>query len=778
MFRLIPYWPLFLFLVITFTVAAWFYMRNVPPGFKVTASVQIKDQQKGLYNSRLSEAFNIYNFYKIAENESEVLHSRQLIREVITNLNLNAPVYEKGLIWSRSAYLTSPIMVKVQDPSNPVYYNEDYEKIYFTFNNADNAVELDKKSYPLNQWVKTGYGTLMFTKNDKQIDEATKPLFFYLIPPKEMIEELEDNIETSQVSKFSSVINLVYYDEVPQRGEDVLNELIRAYDRQAMTDKNKIALNTVSFVEERIRNAQRELDSIENSIKRYKSEKGIVNLSEQGSLFLQNVAENDQKISGLNIQMAVLDKVEQYVTSKDQSSGIVPSTLGVDDPVLSKLLDRLYDSEVQYDKLKRTTAENNPIMTTLVNEIDKTRTNILDNLEQHKRALATSKDKLNKFNSASTSVLRTIPEKERALLEINRQQLIKNDIYTFLLQKREETAFSLTTADPDSRIVNSVQAAIKPASPKKKVVFAAALILSFVVGFLIISFKEFLNSKIMFRSEIEEGTSVPIISEVLALKKHEPLVIHNKKNVMVAEQFKQMAAALGLYSKSGLNKKILVTSSVIGEGKSFISNNLALSLALAGKKVVLMDFDLRSPRTSKIFDASDSIGITEYLQDNLEPFELIKRTKYDNLFLVPAGQPVHHPTELLLNGNLDQLFSYLESTFDYIIADTSPVDPVSDAYILSDYFDKTVFVIRHGYTPKQMVEMLDDSNKIKALKGLKIVFNGVKSRGFITKSFGFGYGYGYENVYGNSVYAGRKPAPVYLAKASSGSLENGKNPVI
>jgi tyrosine-protein kinase Etk/Wzc len=800
MFKYFPYWPLFALLSFIFLGIAWFYIKNVPPYFKITSSILINDQNKGLYDPKMAESFNMYKVSKLVENETEVLHSRPLAKEVANNLNLYAPMCEKGLIWSKSAYLTSPVAVKLADPDRSFNLTKDSGEIYFKYKEATNEVVINGKSYKLNKWVESPYGTLMFIKNPKQIAETNKELFFYAVPAKEAVADLLEQLEVAQTTRFSSVVDMTFYDEVPERGEDILNEWMKAYDRQTMNAKNKMVNNTVAFIEDRVRNAQREVDSLESRIKEYKASQGIVDLSEQGNLFLKNVSENDQKIANLNMQMAVLDQVEEYVQSKDNKTGIVPSTLGVDDVTLSKLLEKLYDKEMQYEKLKKTTAENNPILLSLNDEIEKTRPGILESVRNQRLALKASRNNLNKTNVLSASVLRTIPEKERALLEINRQQAIKNEVYTFLLQKREETALTLSQSELDSKVVDNAEAAVKPESPKKKITCIAALGLALVLGIGLINAKEFFSTKVLFRSEIEEATSVPIVAEIAKVNSKKPFVVNNVKNVFIGEQFRQLRAAIGLHDRNKSKKKILVTSSISGEGKSFVSNNLALSLAASGKKVVLIDLDLRNPQTTSIFEGREpgskkpgrqgyiaaasrkgieqnqqeatvaesgssykgevlklesGLGVTEYLRDNLEPYEVIKKTTFDNLYIVPAGAIAVNPTELLLNGKLDSLFNYLDSAFDFIIADTSPTDPVTDPYVLSDYFDTTVYVVRHNHTPKQMLDMLDESYKIKALKDIAIVFNGVKSRGFMSKGFGLGYGYGYENVYKNRVYTGR-----------------------
>lgn len=259
--------------------------------------------------------------------------------------------------------------------------------------------------------------------------------------------------------------------------------------------------------------------------------------------------------------------------------------------------------------------------------------------------------------------------------------------------------------------------------------------------------KEMFTSKILFRSEIEEYTSTPIVGEISYFNEKKSLFLKGQNNRVFQEQFRQLRAAAGLFSKTIEKKRILITSSIPGEGKSLISSNLALSLSRSGKKVVLLDMDIRNPQFSRMFKLNNSVGIAGFLEEDIDPAKIIEGTEFHNLFIIPAGVTKANPTELLLNGKLPELFQYLDEEFDYIVIDTSPVNPVTDAYILSDFCDLTLYVVRHKYTPKTFIKTLDETNRFKPLKNRAIVFNGIKPRGFIKGNFGYGYGYGYENKY-------------------------------
>lgn len=755
MFRYFPYWPLFILLVAILGATAWGYLRfYAVPAYRSTATILVKDQNKGVEDSKTIESLDAVSAKKIVENEMEVISSRELIVQVVKNLSLYAPIYEEEYLRSLSAYLTSPITISVKDMAEITPQN----KVYFSFRDSDGQVVIGNNTYSLDQWVNTPFGVLKFSRNPKKTGEAKHPLFFALIPEHKTVSNISNALKVAVSSKQSSVINLTLDEEVPEKGKDILNALIKTYNEASLSEKNALAKSTLAFLDSRIKIVKGQLDSIERSVQDYKSSHGIVDLSEQSKLFIQNAGINDTKLTEINTQLSVLDQVEQYVNSKDNKGTLVPATLGISDPILSQSLEKLYTAELQYENLKKSTGENNPLASAVANQIEKIRPNILETIKSQRKNLQASKNSLASSNSDYTSKLQTIPGKERELTEIERQKDILNQVYSTLLNKREETALIYANSIPDSKIVDWAEASLYPVSPKGIIVYLAAIVLAVTIGIAYISLKEFLTNKIIFRSEIEEFTSVPVIAEITHVPKRNFFIRKSGKmaKLAVAEQFRQLRMALRLYRKQATKKRLIVTSSIGGEGKSFISSNIAKSLASSGKKVVLIDFDMRNPKTTALFNLIDQAGIKEYLEEEKDVKDILQKSEHDNLYIIPAGNPAVNPTELLLNSRLGELFSYLENKegFDYIIADTAPIQPVTDAYIISEFCDTTLFVVRHRYTPKAMIKVLDENNKIKALKNLNIVFNGVRSRGIFNKGFGYGYGYGYEYGYADRKYIG------------------------
>lgn len=755
-----PFWPLLAVMMVVFLFSAWGYKKYKNPTYEISATLIIKDENKGVDDSRMVESMNPFDSKKIVENEMKVIQSRDLMKKLVDSINLYAPVYEEkeflGLnIKSISAYNSSPIRVKIKNPDKIVVPDDGPTKHYLSFINlSEKMVQVDGENYPLNQWIDSPFGNVMFYPNPNKIQNAENKLYFVLLDPRAVTQGLLKSLEVSPPEKLSTVINLSLTDEVPNRGEDILNGLIQTYNQKGIDDKNILAANTMSFIEERILKVEEELNSLEEEIEQYRSTKGVVDLSEQGRMYLQDAGQNDQRIADINLKLSVLDKVENYIQSKNSGGSIVPSTLGIDDPVLTQLLQKLYNSEMEYERLKKTTAVNNPILISLADEIENIRPNILDNVQSQKSNLQASLLNLQANSGRYTSALKTIPKKERKLLEITRRKAVKNDLFAYLLQKREETVLAHVPNNADNIVVTRANASLQPVQPKGLIIYGIALFLaiSFWIAYIII--KEILNDKILFRSEIEENTKVPVIAELSYLKGDKQLSLNNPDHIPAIEQFRHLDAQLGLYSRSFRKKKILVTSSIAGEGKSYVSKNLSYSLAQGGKKVILLDMDLRKPYTTKSFDLLESKGIIDYLKGEAILEELVLPTKSDpNLYILPAGTKGGDYTQLLLNGELEFLFQKLSENFDYVIIDSGPIGLVSDVSLFAEFCDIILLVVRHGFTPKKIIQRLDQNRADKNLKHVGIIFNGLKKRGFVKKDSG--YGYGYSQAYGYEAYANK-----------------------
>jgi tyrosine-protein kinase Etk/Wzc len=746
MARYLPYWPLLILFMLLSAVAAYVYLRYATPMYASSAKIIIKDERRGTDDPLIGE-LDVIASKKLVENELEVLQSRALMEKVVKNLRLYAPLYTEGKVKANDAYLRSPITVEARNTDSMV----EAKKVSFDYDKSSRTVTLGggKNKYPLSEYVNTPYGVLKFAPNKYYNPgaEADRKLYFALIDPKTMANYYVTNQKNGlQVisGKQSAIIELNFKDIVPERAVNILNEVIDVYVKGSIDDKNSSARTALSFVNERLAVVERELDSIERKIQSYKSGSNAVDISSQGQMALSKITENDQNLAGVNNQLAMLNDVERYVINKESAGGLVPSTGS--DPMLSTLVNKLYSSELEYDKLKKTVGENNPKLLALSDEINKMRPSILENIRNQKSTLNASRQSLNATNSAYSSVFRSVPKKERDLLNISREHAIKNEIYALLLKKREESELTYASTTSMSRVVDKAMVSKEPVSPKKKMIYLMALAGALGMFIGIITVKDMFTGKIKYRSEIEKMTGIPILGEIAYDKSKSPLVIEKGTRSFVAEEFRKLRISLSFLGIDQSHKKILLTSSISGEGKSFIAANLAVSLSLTGKRVALVDLDLNNPTLSSILNVEREFGITEVLTGEKKIEEVIAETDtQSNLFFIATGNLPENPTELLANGRINNIIDYLDNNYDMVVIDTSPAVLVTDAYILSGLCDATLYVIRHGYTPKLLVKRIDDNNEINPLNNPAIIFNGVKTRGVFRNNYGYGYDYVYAN---------------------------------
>lgn len=719
-------WRLFLIFCFILCLSGYAYLQFSPAYYQANALLIIKDEKKGNEESKLMESLNSISAKKIIENEVQVLQSRAIIDKVVQSLHLNAPIYFKNSLNKKRAYLSSPILIELKNGRD---VNTEFGAIKFDYDGKNQLVTLnDQLVCTMNQWVNTPFGTLKFTKNEHS-SWTKEPLYFELINNESASNRLLNALKVTATNKLSSVINLQYRDGDPLLAEAVLNELIGTYNQMMLTEKKILAKNTLNFIDARLNIIGSQLDSIEREIRLFKGQSEAVDISTQGQLFLQNVSLNDQRLSDIDLKLNVLDELEVKMTNKQHSILIMPSTLGLLDPTLTQLVTTLNEYELQHDKIKHTTATNNPLMVSLSDQITATKDRIKENMNAYRNTLEKSRDSYLSNNEKYTNLLQSIPAKEQGLLEISRDKNIKADIYAFLLQKREESEIAYASTITDNSFISNAHAASEPVSPNHLFVFGSVLFLlfGFPIGF--VSIRDGLSGSIRFRRDIEGATNLPVIGEIAQTDWKDQKMIQYGEQTKQYESFRKIRYALANRGMGTRNKKLLIASGISGEGKSYIATNLAISFADVGKRVVLIDCDFKQANLTKSFNFSKSEGITDYLSGLVTEKDIIHPVpEYKNLHFIPAGAIQQNTTSLLENGSIGDLFDYLEDHFDLVIIDTAPLMHVADAFLLANYCDTTLFVVRHGYSPKHILEYISANDELNSLSHTMVLYNGVKEQ--------------------------------------------------
>jgi tyrosine-protein kinase Etk/Wzc len=766
----LPYWPLFVLLTMLSLLGAWMYLRYSVPVYQVNAKILVKDEKKGMNESEVLDALNIFGEKKIVENETDILKSWPLIETAIKDLKIYTSQWYRGQVKDIEVYGSqAPLIITALNPDSI----RSVGRIPFSVNPDKQTVTIQHLTIPSGGiFVIQGQRfKAEINPSYHSVEDREYMVEFYNVADLALI--IQGGLAITPTSKQSSMINVSLLATVPSKGRDFVNHLFTVYQNASLEDKNQVAQNTLSFVDERLGLVTQQLDSVEKNIKDYKTSKGIVDISAQGALFLESMKETDNKLTEVDIQLGVLKDVENYVQGKGKNPGTVPSIIGISDPTLSGLLDKLYATELEYKRLQAVTGEQNDQLIILRDQLAQLRPNILENISSIRRNLTVSKNKMSGGLTQTNALLKTIPEKEKALLEISRQQAIKNNIYTFLLEKREEAALSYASAVADSRVIEGAKSSRGPIKPVPMMIYGIALAVGLIISILYVAIKEKFNNKIMFSKDIETFAKVPIIGEVSQSPEVDDFVISEGKRTAVAEQIRAIRSNLSYF---GINDKgnnvLMITSSIPGEGKSFISTNLAVSLTLTGKRVVLMELDLRKPKVSSIFGLKKEKGISNYLVGSTSLDDIIQATSFKNLFLISSGPIPPNPTELLLLPAFEKMIDDLKREFDIVIIDTPPIGLVSDAQILAQHANASIFVVRHNHTPKSYLQLLRSLYETSKYKNMSVVFNGLKQRGLniYGKSYGYGYGYGNEYGYGAGYYdenGGKKSKKSIFQKLSS-----------
>lgn len=767
--RYLPYWPLFVILITISLGSAFVFLKLSPPIYEIVGKVLVKDEKKGVDASKVLDALNVFGEKKIVENEIDIFESWPILEAVVKDLNLFQTISHEENLRTIDVYgSTSPVVFEAVKPDS---INKFSKTVSFTVNWKSNFIIIDGKKYYDGGKIEMqdNMFLLHFNPDFSGVkDESKYNLNVTSVASTAL--DLKKNLKIESTSKQSTVIQIVMESTNRKKGEDIINTLIYEYQKAALKDKNQVASNTLSFVEDRLRIMVQDLSDVETNIEKYKKKEGIINVSEQSTLFLETVKSNDQKLSEINLQLSVLGDVEKYVGGKGSNPGTVPSLLGINDPTLVQLLTKLYEAEMQYAKLKRISGEKSDMLEQARYEINSLKPALLENIRNIRDNLNTTKNNLQSDLGKLDKMLQQVPAKEKALLQISREQAIKNSIYSFLLQKREETALSYSSAVSDSRIIEGGRSKPIPVKPIPKLIIGIGFALGLFSSIFIVIIREQFNRKILFRKEIEQQTNVPIVGELIFSEHGEnPLVIGDGNRTVLAEQIRIVRTNLSYFGIKDDKKVILVTSSIPGEGKSFVSLNLAVSYALMGKKVALLELDMRKPKIAKQLKMEVVKGIANHLVGMASMAEItMSVNEVKGLYLLPSGPIPPNPSELITTEAFKSMIVELKKTYDYVIFDTPPVSVVTDAQLIAEYADATLYVVMHDKTPKVFLGMIANIYQQKKLPNMSVLFNGIKPRGFglygYTYGNGYGYGYGYTNANGYGYYTTGKKKRGLLAR--------------
>ena len=717
-----------------------FYFQKVNPMYTLNATVVIKDEKKEANEKNNLQELYISNSPKLVENEIEVLKSRGLIGQVVSDLQLWVNYQEKDGMETVNLYKKSPLIFKFLDSSGDI--SSRVLKIKIKDSNSFYLRNSDGKFHEFffHETLKNKLGTWKLIPTSNLEKFSGREIKISINNPDKVAEEYQTSISAEQANKLASTINLTLKDEVEQRGKDILNDLITFYNEASIAEKNRTTKRTFDFIDDRINTLASDLNASEENIEGYRSSRGITDISSQSQVYLENVQANDSKLNEVNVQLNVIGGIDKYLNSP-QNLQYAPSTLGITDPLLNSSIEKLSQLQLQREKLLATTPETNPDFEPIDRQIKTTKHAIKENIENIRSSLLLTKNKLESFNSKYESSIRNVPVQERQLIDKTRQQSIKENLYVYLLQKREEVALNYSSILSDARIVDYAYASSK--STRKPIVYGVAFLLGIILPAGLIYARSALSNKVTTAKEIEEVTGLPILAELSYINISSSLIITGKNNIVISEDFRKLRTNLNLLRDNHEKGWVtLITSSISNEGKSFVSTNLGCFLALSGKKTIILEMDWRRPKISGIFNLSASHpGISDYLANESSIDQIIQKSSVNpNLDLIVSGPLPPNPSELLESNEIESLIQRLRLNYDHIIIDTPPVNLVTDAKILSRYSDTILYIIRQAFTYKSLLTFIKSLSKEGQFVNMKIVFNSIEKGRY---GYGDNYGKGY-----------------------------------
>ena len=773
-FKYIIHWPWFIACILLWVAGAWLYLRYTAPVYNISASVIIKDNDK---NSKASngmadlEDLGFYSSISNFDNEVEILKSRTLIKKVIEELDLYINYTAKSSFHDIELYKSSPVKVwitpeeaqKLPTPARLYLTLQPGNKLNVKLRIGEE--EYNKQFDKLPALLTTPSGTFSFTPKDSQ---TTQEIMATVSSPHSVANAYRGALSIEPTSKSTTIAQIAVKSTHKQRGMDFINKLVEVYNRDANDDKNEVATKTAEFIDERIKIINGELGTTEQELETFKRDAGLTDLKSDAQLALSENSEYEKKRAENSTQLRLVQFLAGYANNPDHAYEVLPVNVGLTDTGLAELINRYNEMLLERKRLLRSSQENNPVVVNLDASIRAMRSNVLTTIHSVQRGLAITQADLERQAGKYAGRITNAPGQERQLVSISRQQEIKAGLYLMLLQKREENAITLASTANNARMVDEALADAIPVSPKGKMIYLVALILGIALPVVVIYIIELFKYKIEGRADVEKITSLPIVGDVPLSEdkgKEESIVVHENQNDLMAETFRNVRTNV-LYMMRSNEQVILVTSTTTGEGKTFIASNLAVSLALLGKKIVIVGLDIRKPGLNKAFQLSHKEqGISQFLA-NPEHTDLMSLVQVSNinpnLSILPGGPIPPNPTELVARESLSQAIDILKKHFDYIILDTAPIGMVTDTQLISRVANASIYVCRADYTHKADYTLINELSEQKKLPNLCTLINGLdmkkKKYGYYYgygkygkyygygKKYGYGYGYGTENV--------------------------------
>lgn len=735
------------------------YVRYTNTVYSISEKVLIKtgDNNGNSGSSLKSQTMGFMPMSDGFDNELEILSTHTLAKQAVRDLNLFVSYYSVGNFKSTLLYKDQPVNVNVsigEAERLTSAFTVEVEHADGNYNITAPNVDVTVKSLPTT--IDARGCRLTLTMNDGTAIGQDWKMKAVIKSPDQAAYDFQGRFNAAADSRTTSIALLSLHDENPNRAYDYLRQLVTCYNTQANEDKNEVARRTEEFINQRIAKINDELGSTEGHIENYKRSRGMVELKTNATQAFTQANNYQEKLADFNTQIALFDEMSAFLNNPANRYQPLPNNVGIENGAVTSLISTYNQTVQKRNILLQSASENSPAVTPLTAQLDQLHNSISQTLRQVRKSMDIQRSGIQQQYGKYQGEVGQTPEQERVLTQIGRQQEVKSGLYLLLLQKREENSISLAATADKGRIIDDPQTN-GVVSTKSRSVMGVALVAGLGLPIAIIYLIGILRYKIGGRDDVEKLTKLPIISDVATASKHAKrdgeIVVRENHNNAMEEIFRGMRSNLLFTLKEGQNV-IICTSSIAGEGKTFISSNLAMSFAILGKKVLLIGLDIRKPRLQGIFSLGEQkVGITNLLRHDNPTWEEIESQilpsgKHDNLLVMPSGPIPPNPTEIIARKSLDNIINTAKTHFDYVIIDSAPVGLVPDTVSIARVSDATVFVCRADYTPKRDFDIINTLSTEDRLHNVSIVINGIDMS---KKRYGYYYGYGHYG-YGHHSY--------------------------
>ena len=754
-------WHWFVLSVVVCAGAAFLYLKWAPKVYTRTASVLIKDDAKGgaLSESAAFEDLGIFGTKRNVDNEVLVFKSRRLMTEVARNLHLDVSYTVKEGLRTVELYTQSPVLLSFPDAEEAQAFSLrakpiSAEEVVLSDFVIDDESAGEPMTVALNDTVTTPVGRVVVVPSlyygDKYFNttvQVTKS------PLQNVAIGFQANLQATLASKTATIINLTLQDVSIPRAEDVINTLISVYNTDAINDKNQIVMNTSNFINDRLIVIEKELGSVDSDIESYKREHQLTDISSETGMYLQTSSRNQQEGLSLENQLSLAKYIKNYLTDPGKSSELIPANTGISDVNIESQIGEYNEMLLKRDKLISNSSNKNPVVQDLNNSLIAMKQTIIRSVDNLIVGLNIKIKNVQAQEEQTNRRISAVPTQQKEILSVERRQKIKEELYLYLLNKREENELTQRMTESNARIIDPASGSNVPVAPKSMMIFLASIVLGCAIPAGVLWMLVISDTKVRSRKDVEGVLSVPFLGEIPMRDKKDKneVVVHENGRDSVSEAFRIVRTNMDFMRVKDKNMQVVMfTSFNPGAGKTFVSINLAMSFALTHKKVVLVDLDIRKGTLSSHVQVSD-MGVTNYLSGRIDNVDEIiqKGELYDKLDIIHAGPVPPNPAELLLSDRLEALIAGLRERYDYIILDNVPAGVVADAVIVNRVADLTIYVVRAGRMDRRALPEVEKLYQEGKLRNMSLILNGtVYKHGAYGYRYGYGYGYSYGYGYG------------------------------